>query len=151
MNEATSLTFENDIVDVYSNSWGPFDDGRTVSGPGTLTNIALQTGTSQVCFATHYETEHKHLMYYLQGRGGKGSIYVWANGNGGVNDDCAADGYTLSPYTISVGALGVDGFPSPFDEQCSAKLVTAYVTNPSGNSAVVCVVVHLMTIHIITN
>ena len=49
MNEATSLTFENDIVDVYSNSWGPFDDGSTVSGPGTLTNIALEMGTTQVC------------------------------------------------------------------------------------------------------
>jgi hypothetical protein len=64
---------------------------------------------------------------------------VWANGNGGYDDDdCAADGYAISPYTISVGALGVDGYPSPFDEVCSAKLVTAYVTNPFGSSAVVC-------------
>ena len=78
-----------------------------------------------------------YRLLYLQGRGGRGSIYVWANGNGGPNDDCAGDGYAISPYTISVGALGVDGFPSPFDEECSAKLVTAYVTNPSGNSEVV--------------
>ena len=64
---------------------------------------------------------------------------MWANGNGGYDDDdCAADGYAISPYTISVGALGVYGSPSPFDEVCSAKLVTAYVTNPSGNSEVVC-------------
>ena len=78
------------------------------------------------------------LIYTFQGRGGKGSIYVWANGNGGPNDDCAADGYASSPYTISVGALGVDGTPSPFDEECSAKMVTAYVTNTFGFSAVVC-------------
>ena len=48
MNVAASLTFENDIVDVYSNSWGPFDDGTTVSGPGTLTNMAIETGVTQV-------------------------------------------------------------------------------------------------------
>ena len=84
---------------------------------------------SSCCYST--------FPLYFKGRGGKGSVYVWANGNGGPNDDCGADGYALSPYTISVGALGVDGFPSPFDEVCSAKLVTAYVTNAFGNSAVV--------------
>ena len=48
-----------------------------------------------------------------------------------------ADGYTQSIYTISVGAIGVDGNPSWFDEECSAKMVTAFVTDPNGNSAVV--------------
>ena len=48
MNEAVSLTFENDIVDIYSNSWGPYDDGYTVEGPGVLTNIALENGVKQV-------------------------------------------------------------------------------------------------------
>ena len=31
----------------------------------------------------------------------------------------------------------MDGNPSWFDEQCSAKLVTAYVTDVNGDSAVV--------------
>ena len=62
---------------------------------------------------------------------------MWANGNGGPYDDCAADGYASSIYTISVGAIGVDGRPSPFDEECSAKMVTNYVTDPQGYSAVV--------------
>ena len=62
---------------------------------------------------------------------------MWANGNGGPADDCAADGYATSIYTISVGAIGVDGRPSPFDEECSAKMVTNYVTDPDGRSAVV--------------
>ena len=48
MNEASSLTYENDIVDIYSNSWGPFDSGNVVSGPGPLTQLALETGASQV-------------------------------------------------------------------------------------------------------
>ena len=48
INEASSLTFENDIVDIYSNSWGPFDDGARVEGPGELTRLALQPGTDNV-------------------------------------------------------------------------------------------------------
>ena len=70
---------------------------------------------------------------------------MFANGNGGVRDDCAADGYASSIYTISVGAIGVDGRPSPFDEECSAKMVTAYVTNAFGSSGVVCQLLSKMT------
>ena len=63
---------------------------------------------------------------------------MFANGNGGRTfDDCAADGYSSSIYTISVGAIGVTGAPSNFDEQCSAKMVVTYVTGLDGYSAVV--------------
>ena len=48
MNEASSLTFRNDIVDIYSNSWGPPDDGDIVKGPGELTKIALINGVTEV-------------------------------------------------------------------------------------------------------
>ena len=48
MNEASSLTFENDIVDIYSNSWGPSDSGAIVQGPGELTRLALQSGADNV-------------------------------------------------------------------------------------------------------
>ena len=48
LNEANSLTFENDIVDVYSNSWGPSDSGSHVAGPGQLTRLALQMGADYV-------------------------------------------------------------------------------------------------------
>ena len=75
----------------------------------------------------------------FQGRGGKGSIFVWANGNGGSPDDCAADGYSSSIYTISVGAIGVAGEQSWYDEECSAKMISAYVTDHNGYSAVVCI------------
>ena len=32
--EARSLSFNPDHVDIYSSSWGPNDDGKTVDGPG---------------------------------------------------------------------------------------------------------------------
>ena len=63
---------------------------------------------------------------------------MWANGNGGRrDDDCAADGFASSIYTISVGAISVHGNYSPFDEPCSAKMTTAYVTDYAGRSRVV--------------
>ena len=63
---------------------------------------------------------------------------MWANGNGGYrDDDCAADGYASSIYTISVGAISVHGDYSPIDEPCSAKMTTSYVTNQNGESNVV--------------
>ena len=48
MKEARSLTFGNWTVDIYSNSWGPADNGSNVEGPGMLTNLALQTGARKV-------------------------------------------------------------------------------------------------------
>jgi len=66
----------------------------------------------------------------LQGRDGKGTVFTFAAGNGGgVDDSCAADGYSNSIYTISIGAIDVTGHPAVYDEVCSAKLVSGYVEN----------------------
>lgn len=46
--EARALSFENEYIDIYSNSWGPDDKGFEVSGPGRLTQRALQQGAEQV-------------------------------------------------------------------------------------------------------
>ena len=42
-------------------------------------------------------------VFFIQGRSQKGSIYVWAAGNGGKNyDSCAADGFvTVSTPLLS--------------------------------------------------
>ena len=48
MNEALSLSFRRDIVDIYSNSWGPVDSGSEVEGPATLTAQALEMGVREV-------------------------------------------------------------------------------------------------------
>ena len=48
MNEALSLSFRRDIVDIYSNSWGPY---HGVHGPGHLTTQALEMGVREVCYS----------------------------------------------------------------------------------------------------
>lgn len=46
--EARSLSHNNQHVDIYSASWGPDDDGKTVDGPGELALRAFQDGILKV-------------------------------------------------------------------------------------------------------
>lgn len=46
--EGTALGYAFDKVDIYSASWGPNDDGKTVEGPGRLAQEAIERGISQV-------------------------------------------------------------------------------------------------------
>jgi len=104
---AAALHFRNDVNDIYSNSWGPSDDGGTVDGPGYFARAALEDGI-------------------VNGRGGLGSIFVWAAGNGlQSNDNCNYDGFANHRATIAVGAVGNDGKQSYYSEPCSAMLITA--------------------------
>ena len=48
--EAQSLRHARDYIDIYSISWGPKDDGKTVDGPGPLTKIALEEGSKFVSY-----------------------------------------------------------------------------------------------------
>ncbi|KAL5493437.1 hypothetical protein EMCRGX_G014619 [Ephydatia muelleri] len=110
--EANGLSHLNNYIHIYSNSWGPTDDGMTVQGPGTVLKMAFQNNAAS-------------------GRGGRGSIYVWAAGNGGQQfDSCAADGYVNSIYTIPIGAASSTGEPAYYDEPCSGKMAVAFVDNP---------------------
>ncbi|XP_044065359.1 furin-like protease kpc-1 isoform X2 [Siniperca chuatsi] len=98
--EATALTFNIHFIDIYVCSWGPKDDGAEMDGPQSLTEKALRLGTQK-------------------GRGGKGSIFVWAAGNGGMQrDHCGADGYVNSIYNIAIGAVSQTGKPAYFGEPC---------------------------------
>lgn len=89
--EAMALSHLSGEISIYSNSWGPADDGRTMEAPGRITQAALEQSSTN-------------------GRNGKGSIYVWAGGNGGAaNDNGNYDGYANSRFTIAVGAIAHDG------------------------------------------
>eukprot|EP00035_Acanthoeca_spectabilis_P039728 m.64503 g.64503 ORF g.64503 m.64503 type:complete len:769 (-) comp9723_c0_seq2:4150-6456(-) len=103
--EAGSLSWNSQHVDIYSCSWGPDDDGSTFDGPGELTTTILRKGA-------------------LEGREGLGSIFVWAAGNGGYNDNCGCDGYVNSVYTIAVNAVNRDGGKPGYTERCAGVFIS---------------------------
>lgn len=49
--EGTALSYALDLVDIYSASWGPNDDGQTVDGPGWLAKEALERGITEAITA----------------------------------------------------------------------------------------------------
>eukprot|EP00026_Physarum_polycephalum_P003199 Phypoly_transcript_03209.p1 GENE.Phypoly_transcript_03209~~Phypoly_transcript_03209.p1 ORF type:complete len:774 (+),score=97.01 Phypoly_transcript_03209:164-2485(+) len=110
--DANAMTYHNQNNDIYSSSWGPTDDGNVVEGPGSLLAQAMAKSVNT-------------------GRGGKGSIYVWAAGNGGaLNDNCNYDGFANSRFAIAVGAIGNKGVHAFYSEPCAALMVVA----PSSSS-----------------
>jgi subtilisin-like proprotein convertase family protein len=99
-----AMAFKNDSIQIKSNSWGP---NARYDGPGALTKSAL-------------------LNAVTNGRGGLGTIFVWAAGNDGLENDRADyDGYQISPYTISVAAMGDDGAQASYSENGSCLVVAA--------------------------
>ena len=46
--EANSMGHEPNMIDIYSASWGPTDDGRTVDGPRNATMRAIVRGVNEV-------------------------------------------------------------------------------------------------------
>uniref|UniRef100_A0A8C2A1W1 Proprotein convertase subtilisin/kexin type 5b n=1 Tax=Cyprinus carpio TaxID=7962 RepID=A0A8C2A1W1_CYPCA len=108
MVEAKSLSLHPQHIDIYSASWGPDDDGKTVDGPASLARQAFENGIRQ-------------------GRKGRGSIFVWASGNGGRSrDHCSCDGYTNSIYTISISSTAESGRKPWYLEECASTLTTTY-------------------------
>ena len=47
--EAQSMGYRQDLVDIYSASWGPTDDGKTADGPRKLTMRSIVKGVNEVC------------------------------------------------------------------------------------------------------
>ncbi|KAB5549792.1 peptidase S8/S53 domain-containing protein [Coniochaeta sp. 2T2.1] len=106
--EAIAMNYDFQHNQIYSCSWGPPDDGRSMDAPGVLIRRAM-------------------LNAVQNGRGGLGSIYVFASGNGAANEDnCNFDGYTNSIYSITVGAVDRKGEHPYYSEKCSASLVVTY-------------------------
>ncbi|KAL8762071.1 MAG: hypothetical protein Q9184_001879 [Pyrenodesmia sp. 2 TL-2023] len=106
--EAVAMNYAFQDNQIYSCSWGPPDDGRSMDAPGILIRRAMVNAIQK-------------------GRQGKGSIYVFAAGNGaGAGDNCNFDGYTNSIYSITVGAIDRKGLHPYYSEKCSAQLVVTY-------------------------
>lgn len=105
--EAQALAYLPNLIEIKSNSWGPNDDGTTLEAPGSLTRAALANSAAT-------------------GRGGLGSLFVWAAGNGGdVSDNSNYDGYANDIHTIAVGASNSLGGQSYYSEPGANLVVVA--------------------------
>lgn len=106
--EAAALNYKYQENQIYSCSWGPPDLGEVAEGPKGIVLEAMKNGIER-------------------GRNGKGSIFVFASGNGGHYDDnCNFDGYTNSIYTITVGAIDRLGNYPSYAEKCAAQFFVTY-------------------------
>ncbi len=105
---ADALSYHNGGIDIYSNSWGPFDSGNILDGPGPITVAAIEDSI-------------------YNGRSGLGNIYTWAAGNGlDADDNSNYDGYSNSRYSIAVAAITHYGEQSWYSEPGANILVTAH-------------------------
>ena len=106
--ESNALGYHNDDVDIYTNSWGPYDDGVRLEGPGPLTVATIENSA-------------------YNGRSGLGNIYTWAAGNGlTANDNSNYDGYANNRYTIAVTAITHMGQQSWYAEPGANILVASH-------------------------
>lgn len=102
--DAEAMNWKSDIIQVKSNSWGPY---TSYDGPGALAAAALANSA-------------------LNGRGGLGTIFLWAGGNDGDSGDNANyDGYANSIYAICVGAIDSAGQQSYYSEPGANVLISA--------------------------
>ncbi|CBY09403.1 unnamed protein product [Oikopleura dioica] len=118
--EANSLKFARGVVDIYSASWGPDDDGKKVDGPRLMAQQAFVDGAR-----------------FGRNGLGVGSIFVWASGNGGHNQDhCSCDGYTNSIYTISVSATTELGNRPWYAESCASTMTTTFSSGEGNEGSI---------------
>ncbi|KDQ17908.1 hypothetical protein BOTBODRAFT_171611 [Botryobasidium botryosum FD-172 SS1] len=113
--EASALNYGFQNTSIYSCSWGPTDDGMSMEAPNDLIKKAMVTGINK-------------------GRGGKGSIFVFASGNGASSgDQCNFDGYTNSIYSVTVAAVDVQGKHPYYSEPCAANMIVTYSSGGGNN------------------
>ncbi|KAI9005330.1 peptidase S8/S53 domain-containing protein [Gaertneriomyces semiglobifer] len=116
VDEAEAINFDFHNNHIYSCSWGPLDNGQTMEAPPKIVKDAVKKGVTE-------------------GRNGLGSIFVFASGNGGnLNDNCNADGYTNSIYTVTVGALSRSNTHPAYSEACAAVMIVMYSSGGSNDA-----------------
>jgi proprotein convertase subtilisin/kexin type 2 len=96
-NEADAMTRGSPNVHIYSNSWGPPDGLGTLDAPISTWRTAIDNGIAH-------------------GRGGLGTIYTWAAGNGAPTDNSNYDGYANYRGVIAVTAVNDQGKQSSYAE-----------------------------------
>ncbi len=105
--DAAAMLHSNALIQVKNNSWGAYDGDGALEGPGPLMAAALAQGTTS-------------------GRGGKGTIYVFAGGNGlQYRENVNYDGFANSIHVFAVGAVTDQGFQAGYSEPGACLVVTA--------------------------
>jgi proprotein convertase subtilisin/kexin type 2 len=98
VNEADAMVRGATAIDVSNNSWGAPDDGN-LHASSVLWRDAITVGLTR-------------------GRGGRGTIYVWAAGNGAlVGDNSNYDGYANNRGVIAVCAVADNGTRASYSER----------------------------------
>lgn len=101
---ASAFLFRNDLNDIKTNSWGPTDNGRL----WTMSSVEFDA------------INEGHTL----GRGGLGTIYVWAGGNGRTaNDRTDYDPYASNRRVICIGAVDDEDNVSTFSEPGASLLI----------------------------
>lgn len=139
-NEMTAMTHNHALVDVSNNSWGATDNTGQLQ-PAELTwRNAVEYGLEQ-------------------GRNGRGTVYVWAAGNGGKLveerngtietrlDNSNYDGRANFHGVMAIGAVEHNGQKADYSEEganlwlvapggngdnCATRLITTDLTGPAG-------------------
>lgn len=114
---AAAFELRNDLTHIKNNSWGPSDNGllRSIS--------ALENDTL--------------IDAVTNGRQGKGTVFVWAAGNGGAADRVDYDPYASSPYTIAIGSINDQARRSGYSERGSSLFAVTYSSGSGTNRNIV--------------
>jgi kexin len=105
--EAKAVTHMYHDNHIYSCSWGPADDGKAIDGPPKAVLEAFIDGVTN-------------------GRSWKGSIYVFASGNGKSVDNCNFDGYANGVFSLTIGAIDNNNAMPVYMEPCAAQIAVTY-------------------------
>lgn len=65
--EANSMGHEPNKIHIYSASWGPTDDGKTVDGPRNATMRAIVQGVNEVCFLVKPSKRSSLIFFFITG------------------------------------------------------------------------------------
>ena len=117
-NEADAMSRDRGANAISSNSWGPADGFGRLESPGSLWRAAVDQALAE-------------------GRGGLGTIFLWAGGNGGDEDfdppdDSNYDGYANARGINAICAVGDDGVRAPYSEKGANLLVCGPSEGGSG-------------------
>ena len=88
--------------------------------------------------APNYIVQKAILNGVQNGRAGKGSVFVFASGNGAYSaDQCNFDGYTNSIYSVTVAAVDYSGKHPAYSEACAANMVVTYSSGSNPKKSIV--------------